>query len=212
MRKILALACVAACIFALGACGADKAEPETETTVSEQGVTAPRVTTTTTRQMPEDEWVAQNREMPDVLPTLAPGEIKLLSEEQAKWEIWPVRMTDEIPYDDLTVDFRYCYYSSYGSFWTLAPDVDPEEYDEWLKTLPPPEDFVPNGTADEMPLVTLVKHFRVPKHVFVAEVEKNRQIHSTFDGYDPSSETQELPNADIIYTFDNDIINAYYSR
>jgi len=204
MKKILALACIVVCVFALGACGANEAELETETTVSEQAVTAPRVTTTTTRQMSEDEWVAQYRVIPDVLPEFDRDSMKLSPIEEILGEF-----AGGSPYDfEGPLQFRYCYYVSYGSFWTL---VDSDEYDEWVTCVPPPEDFAPNGTADEMPLVTLVKYFRVPKHVFVAEVERKRE-HYTKMGDDLSMEINELPNPDIIYTFDNDIINAYYSR
>ena len=209
MKKFLMLACVAACIFALGACGAKEADAG-----NEQATTVSQTTTALAEQLSEDEWVAQNREIPEVLPTLAPGDIELSPEDEIIGEL----MAGNPNGISISLQFRYCYYTSYGSFWTLVypegfpEDGVPDEYSEWLNALSLIEDFNPNGTADEMPLVTLVKHFRVPKHVFVAEVEKKRQADSTFHSYDPTSETQELPNADIIYTFDNDIINAYYSR
>jgi len=62
-----------------------------------------------------------------------------------------------------------------------------------------------------MPLVTLIKHFKVPKCVFVAEVKKIKRAWLAL-GDDLCAEVNELPNADIIYTFDNELINYYYRR
>ena len=144
------------------------------------------------------------------VPVYVPGSMKLLPTEQLKAELWPVLLPGEEE-PDIPLDFRYCYYHSYATLWTLAVDVDPDEYYEWLTTLPRAEDFYPNGTAEEMPLVTLVKHFKVPKCVFVAEVERQKEGRAAL-GEDMSAELNEFPNADIIYTFDNKLINYYYRR
>jgi len=220
MKNILVLACIVFCVVALGACNTQSTGNETEpyslesqaqsqaTFSSEQAAlgTTPNATAGAT-QFPEAEWIAQNQVIPSVLPTLAPESMQPLSIEQLEAELWPVGESPE----GLTLNYRYCYYNSHGSFWTLVPDVDPDEYYEWLITLPRTEDFYPNGTAQEMPLVTLVKHFQVPKHIFVAEVERQKQARLAL-GDDLSDELYELPNADIIYTFDNEIINEYYRR
>jgi len=149
------------------------------------------------------------------VPVYVPGSIQLMDEEQLKAELWPNR-EPTIPYDELTLNFRYCYYMSYSSFRSLAypddfsPEI-PQEYREFLDSLPRIEDFYPNGDAQEMPLVTLIKHFQVPKHAFVAEVERQREGWLSM-GIDISEEMWELPNADIIYTFNNELINYYYRR
>ena len=222
MKKTFILACAVICIVVLGACSISDAMLETEPSKNQQApiVSTAFLTTSDTTQPPtlppENEWVAQNRVIPKELPTFEPDSIDLLSTEQLKWALWPALPPGESE-PDIPLYYRYCYYESYTAYWTLVDldfesDADTAEYSEFLDSVPRPEDFYPNGTAQEMPLVTLVKRFQVPKHVFVAEVEKMRKIKSTFDGYDPTAETQEFPNADIIYTFDNDIINAYYRR
>lgn len=63
----------------------------------------------------------------------------------------------------------------------------------------------------EMTLVTLIKHCKIPKKIFeeAVAIEKEK---SESAGFDLTHEENELPNADIIYTFDNDIINEYYRR
>jgi hypothetical protein len=63
----------------------------------------------------------------------------------------------------------------------------------------------------EMTTVAFIKHFKIPKEKFMELVEEDEKI-STSMGLNLSTEDYELPNADIIYTFDNDIINYYYRR
>ena len=66
-----------------------------------------------------------------------------------------------------------------------------------------------------MPVVTYIKKFNIPKDVFVAELEKYTEIVREIAlsmGEDLDYEIHEPYNADIIYTFDNEIINAYYRR
>ena len=219
MKKTFILACAVMCIAMLGACTAaepTKEEQQTNESVFEQSSAAASAAastilyTATTALPPEDEWVVQNRVIPKELQPYEPGSIKLWSEEEIFGEL-TLNTREPVP-----LFYRYCYYNSHGSYWTLVDldfgsDADAQAYAEWLATLPRIEDFYPNGTAQEMPLVTLVKRFQVPKHVFVAEVERDRKRFLSY-GYDLSDEIHELPNADIIYTFDNDIINAYYRR
>jgi len=59
--------------------------------------------------------------------------------------------------------------------------------------------------------VTVIKQYHIPKEQFetAVQIEAERRIQW---GYDLSEEENELPNADIIYSFDNEIINAYYRR
>lgn len=227
MKKILALACAVFCLAALGACGAQSSENETklnslESQAGDQAMlpseqvtlsTTTNATTGSTR-LPEEKWVVQNRVIPAVLPVLEPEAIQLLPAEQLEMALWPVLLPGE-SYPDIPLYFRYCYYESYGHFWTVVgldiSDGVPHEFSVFLDSLPRTEDFYPNGTAQEMPLVTLIKHFQVPKHVFVAKVEEMREAWLA-SGDDLSAEINELPNADIIYTFDNEIINEYYRR
>ena len=67
---------------------------------------------------------------------------------------------------------------------------------------------------DEMYLITYIKHFKIPKEAFEKAIEEKKHfcVSSGFYNINPESEVWELPNPDIIYTFDNEIINAYYRR
>jgi len=63
----------------------------------------------------------------------------------------------------------------------------------------------------EMLLVSYVKKFNISKEIFEnALIEIKNNYHNA--GVDTKNEEYEIPNADIIYTFDNDIINEYYRR
>jgi len=59
--------------------------------------------------------------------------------------------------------------------------------------------------------LAFIKHFRIAREVFEQGIALQKFWDEEF-GNDTSAETNELPNADIIYTFDNDIINEYYRR
>jgi hypothetical protein len=65
--------------------------------------------------------------------------------------------------------------------------------------------------APEMCLVTLVKRYDVPRVKFEEAVKKAAE-QLIAEGRDLSDEYWELPNTDILYTFNNDIIDAYYRR
>jgi len=76
-------------------------------------------------------------------------------------------------------------------------------------------DFFEANTSDEeiteMYMVTFIKRFNIPKDIFVVACEKDKAF-SIRMGLDIYNEYDEIPNADIIYTFDNEIINEYYRR
>jgi hypothetical protein len=61
--------------------------------------------------------------------------------------------------------------------------------------------------SDTTPWVQFIQHFDIPKWLFIEVEEQNRNIPFIDGRYD---EHDEPLNADIIYTFDNDIINTFY--
>ena len=104
--------------------------------------------------------------------------------------------------------YRALFYSVDGLFLNL---VDPErlaELDEILNT------HVPDGTIEpeEMLLVTIIRTFEIEREDFERALVQ-RYLNSRFFGESAEvSEGLELPCPDIIYTFDNEIINAFYRR
>ena len=69
--------------------------------------------------------------------------------------------------------------------------------------------------TDEMDLVAVIKYCEIPKEDFLIALEDGMRWALTLRDYDDiafDKEDAEFPNLGIIYTFDNEIINAYYRR
>jgi len=64
----------------------------------------------------------------------------------------------------------------------------------------------------EMAVVTMIKYCNTSKEAFKDVLGKIAKKYETAGTDVALQEEWELPNPDIIYTFDNDIINAYYRR
>jgi len=101
--------------------------------------------------------------------------------------------------------FRLIYYTSFPGAEKLFPY--PFAIEKWMDELGREGRYFP----PEMILVTLVKRYDMPKNKFedAVRLAAEKLIN---EGRDLSEEQWELPNADIIYTLDNEIINAYYRR
>ena len=134
-----------------------------------------------------------------LLPVYIPGSIKLASDEEIQAdESWP-----------FYPKYRGIYYTIDGAYDALYDSSRAEEWGEVMR-----QKRIINGEyaeVDEMDYVTFIKYFQIEREDFENAIEKQREIQNLF-GQDETSELWELPNADIIYTFDNDIINEYYRR
>jgi len=66
----------------------------------------------------------------------------------------------------------------------------------------------------EMAMVTFIKAYNIPKKAMEEVVQSliDSCLEEGFGGRDFLNEAYEIPNLDIIYTFDNRIIDAYYRR
>jgi len=126
-------------------------------------------------------------------------------------------------YEDGTFNptYRNCYYDFNFSRWLCKKDDDPK-YSE-LFNIVEKKRYTDGkfNEPDEMTLVTFVKYCEITRKEFVAALESYKQFLLRQDaknapvGFDKlvfDYEMWELPNPDIIYTFDNEIINAYYRR
>ncbi|MBR4728589.1 MAG: hypothetical protein IK080_11945 [Clostridia bacterium] len=105
--------------------------------------------------------------------------------------------------------YRARYYTLYAPFVQL---VGREASREWMETI----DYSPD--ASSMVMLQFVRHFNITREQFdKANLETARIIRDKLDGRPcmrpmdyTNQEDDEIYNADIIYTFDEDIINAYY--
>jgi hypothetical protein len=171
-----------------------KTTTKKQTTQANETSTTKAATTTSTVQ-PTTQPVATtyNGSLVNGLPVYVDGAIPLVSED----EFEPVRYTRH---------YRRAYYTVLGEFLGLVPQNDLEK---WTTS------YVANSSSNveptEMMLVSFVKHFNIPRAEFDKGVEALIH-HWTSIGVANTNELHEIPNADIIYTFDNKIINEYYRR
>ena len=96
---------------------------------------------------------------------------------------------------------RSCYFCTFGEADDLFPHY---AFDIWC-------DSWGRETPKEMALAALVKQYNIPKEKFEEAIRKEAEERLA-EGRDLSYEDWELPNTDILYTFDNEVIDAYYRR
>ena len=97
--------------------------------------------------------------------------------------------------------FRAVFYNISSVFTDL---VDTEERHELFREFG-------DEYLNTMMLLHFVQHFNISREDFENAVEELKNIR-TYLGHDMFDEWYEIPNADIIFTFDNDIINYFYRR
>jgi len=135
--------------------------------------------------------------------TVDPGPPRIVPPDEI--EVMPLDQDPfPVPYER---QYRLVYHGIRGPYMYLVPDDD--DYNDFQKNF---EDANPNGIEiSEMYLVTFIKRFDISREKFDKALAKDWQKRVELE-WDTSLEEFELPNPDIIYTFDNEIINAYYRR
>lgn len=129
--------------------------------------------------------------------------------------------------DFFQTKYRLLYYPDYGINVFFADLVSPEELNEWCEKYYSENSdmadlFTVGSSASEpkrMAVVDFILHFNIPKEKF--EEANNTWCHRMIKWGDvpvmnpkdyKKQEEFEVYNVDIIYTFDDEIINAYYER
>lgn len=127
------------------------------------------------------------------LPEYRPGSIKLEPLEQ----------------DDYDFDrkYRIAYYQINGEFAELLNEEEYADYMVWVDDEAKKTEY--GKTQNEMMLVSFVKRYDISRDEFDKAVKKYTDNRNE-QGSDTIAEANEIPNGDIIYTFDNEIINRYY--
>ena len=129
------------------------------------------------------------------LPTYVSGSIELEDESY-------IQTLMDVDYP---LHYRAVYYELDAVVENMANQEEMEVwYSEYQKTYSKKE-------PDEMFYVMFIKRFNIPRTDF-EEFIKDREAVYLERGTDTSDEMYELPNPDIVYTFDNAIINEYYRR
>jgi hypothetical protein len=217
MKKLLIPTICLICILSLCACSDKDVSTQTQSNVetTTEGdyptYTGTTTTTTTTTTQPA-EWTREYEYTTvyidkNSLPEYVPGSVKLLPRR--------LPFSKEYPsFENFDRKYRLVYYLD-----SVATDcLSQEQNDAWIQykqsgTIPE----YGKGEFSEMLLVTCIKRFNISKKTIDEKIEywKQRRASNpissdTGDYIDYNVENYELPNTDIIYTFDNEIINKYY--
>lgn len=129
----------------------------------------------------------------DSLPTYKPGSIKLEPQDQDDYAF--------------TRKYRIIYYQIWGEFIDLLSEDARQDFMNWADG-----EAKKNGYGEhqnEMLLVSFVKRYNISREDFDKAVKVYTDTRNK-NGTDLYAEENEVPNGDIIYTFDNEIINRYY--
>lgn len=123
--------------------------------------------------------------------------------------------TTEFTGFDYDRNYRLIYYGS--GFVEDYFNISYDELTEWYAYYNEINGFDVAGSSakepKEMYLVTFIKYFNISKADFENKIKEATQIFTEAadgDAFKYHTEQYELPNADILYTFDNDVINEYY--
>jgi len=133
----------------------------------------------------------------DGLPQYIPGSVRLHpGGAEGLQDEWLLRSTPQ---------HRMVFYFLDGRFSAMVSVVEDRAFKERYT------DF-----TDGMMLMHFVQYFNISREEFDAVLEEVRASHERlaqeFSSFDLSFEQYELPNADIIFTFDPEIISHFYRR
>ena len=112
-------------------------------------------------------------------------------------------------YDDYDFErkYRITYYRIWGEFLDLIAEEQVQDFYVWAEETHKQTGY--GATQNTMFLADFVKRYHISRTDFDQAVNEFI-INSNLDQYDIIPEEYEPPNADIIYTFDDEIINEYY--
>lgn len=199
MKKVLMFLCMSLLLIIFASCAINDNVTDTTAANSTQSVDV-----STTEKFSDNSLintVESSEDYPEstTLPVYVPGSVKLMD---------PLTAQGELEYKFVPT-YRTAYYRLMGELIDL---VDNEECIKWCDGFWQKYDW---NEPKEMMTVAFVKHFNISREDFEVAIEMRRKSNVELDqkgAIDMNDERYELPNADIIYTFDNDIINTYYLR
>jgi len=127
------------------------------------------------------------------LPKYVDGTIEVLPEGQL--------------YIDFTyeLNFRWIYYGLPDFYGDMVP------HDEAFREFMRPYEETNDQEPQVMILAMMIQYFDIPREEFDKVTQRYIDV-CTSMGDDMTNELWEVPNGDIIYTFDHAIINEYYRR
>lgn len=188
MKKSVVLLIAALCVFVFLLSACQPSEPPQDNYSSGD--------VSNTAQQTDSSTVGSSQENSSdtvSLPEYQPGSIKLEPLEE----------------DDYDFDrkYRIAYYQINGELAELLNEEEYADYMVWVDEEAKKTEY--GKTQNEMMLVSFVKRYDISRDEFGKAVKKYTDNRNE-QGSDTTAEANEIPNGDIIYTFDNEIINRYY--
>jgi hypothetical protein len=150
------------------------------------------------RLMPWQHPVVRPDYWPDHLPYHHPGDIHIAPENQ---------FTSLVSPNAFPLQFRLVWYGIHVEFLELVSDEDRLIGDSW--------DYPPVRYGYVLPLMRFVQVHNISREDFDTVLNMMIEGHASIAArgiIDINCEWHELPNADIIFTFDNDLIRWFYRR
>lgn len=185
MKKIVIFIALVAVMISAGCEG----DPPVGTQPS---VVATTAVTSTTSPPPSSTPTSPNVPSAPALPEYQPGSIILQDQEDDDY--------------DFQRKYRITYYRVWGEYMALLNDEERVDAGNWFQQ--ESEQTKYGELQEEMMLVSFIKRYNIKREEFdLATAEFEAYWGSK--GY-TNWEEYEVPNGDIIYTFDNEIINYYY--
>ncbi len=184
---------IIAFIFLFSACASTVSDMQTDTSTQQEKPSSGEPNTASNYSTDSNEPTNKTSSPADDLPEYQAGSIRLDAQDQ----------------DDYNFDrkYRVIYYQIKGEFSELLSEEEYQDYTNWVDEKSKADGYGEYQT--EMLLVSFIKRYNITREEFDSAVEKYI-ANSKAIRADMMSETNEAPNGDIIYTFDNEIINRYY--
>ena len=152
--------------------------------------------------------------MPESLPVYHDGDIKLMGREEVY--IAPNKRTTRYIYYEMVLDNMVIELPAFKAAWGEQYEIQMPNYEEWKEQYYGTDAnnyFLPDDEEpEEMALVSFIKYYNIPREVMQETIDYyyNEWLPPYEPDVDHTEEMWEIPNLDIIYTLDNDIINEYY--
>lgn len=197
MRKVTVFVAILLCgVLLLAAC-------------QEQTVSDPKQTTGSSPSADTSQVTNPTKPEQTTAPTQPSAQRKLIEPPSGLEYVPGTILLDNQDDDDYSFQrsYRALYYSVYGEFFELLTEEQLMDSVDWLEEQSAQMKY--GELQEEMLLVSFVKRYKISRKDFDTAVELYIS-HQGFISATMLHESSEIPNADVIYTFDNEIINYYY--
>jgi len=185
MKKTIILLSLLALLVSLASCRPNSPDDSSASQTS--------TTVTTETELSSTETTISTMNVPMDLPKYVDGTIEILPEGQ---------LLLDFPHE---MHYRWVYYDLPNIYCDMVP------HDEAFREFMRPYEETNDQEPQVMLLAMMIQYFNIPREEFDKAEQQYIDVCISMD-MDMTTELWEVPNGDIIYTFDHAIINEYYRR